>query len=107
MGMKFKLLIALSVFGLAVASAKSYSVTLSEPALLGTTQLAPGDYKVEVNDQKAVITSGKIRTECPVKVESADNKYNSTAVRFSNGDGKMHIQEIHIGGTKTKLVFNE
>jgi hypothetical protein len=40
-------------------------------------------------------------------VENADQKYNTTAVRFTNGDGKMHIQEIHIGGTKMKLVFAE
>ncbi|MBZ5575262.1 MAG: hypothetical protein LAP40_01725 [Acidobacteriia bacterium] len=105
--MKWKILLAISVFGVAVASAKSYSVNLSQPALLGTTELAAGDYKVEVNDQKAVIRNGKIQTECPVKVESAGNKYNATAVRYSTTDGKMHIQEIHIGGTNTKLVFNE
>ena len=105
--MKWKILLALSVFGLAVASAKSYSISLTQPALLGTTQLAPGDYTVEVDNQKAVIRKGKILTECPVKIESADNKYNATAVRYGTSDGKMHIQEIHIGGTKTKLVFNE
>ena len=102
-----KLLLAISVFGLAVASAKTYSVDLAEPAMLGTTQLSAGSYKVDVANEKAVIRKGKFQTECPVKVETADNKFNSTAVRFGNGDGKLHIQEIHIGGTKTKLVFNE
>jgi len=86
--MKKNILLAIGVAGLAVASAsaKSYSVQLFEPA---------------------VLTSGKVHCEAPVKVESADSKYSSTTVRFSNGDGKMHIQEIHLGGTKTKLVFNE
>lgn len=107
--MKKNILLAIGVAGLAVisASAKSYSVQLYEPAVLGNMTLKAGEYKVDVNDQKAVLSSGKVRCEAPVKVESAESKYGSTTVRFSNGDGKMHIQEIHVGGTKTKLVFNE
>jgi hypothetical protein len=107
--MKKKLLLAISVAALAVASAsaKSYSVQLFEPAMLGSTPLTPGEYKVQVEDQKAMVSNGKIHCEATVKVESADTKYGSTSVRFTNADGKMHIQEIHIGGSKTKLVFNE
>jgi|SRR5689334_5307362 len=104
----FLMAIGVAVLIAASASAKSYSISLFAPAMLGNTQLAPGDYKVEVNDQKAVIQKGnKKECEAPVKVEIADTKYGTTTVRFSNSDGKMHIQEIHVGGTKTKLVFNE
>jgi len=102
-----RLLLVFAIAGLAVASAKTYSVTLSLPAVLGDMQLAPGDYKVEVVDQKAIITNGKMHGEAPVKVETADMKYNSTTVRLSNDGGKMHVQEIHIGGSTTKLVFSE
>jgi hypothetical protein len=105
--MKKILLIAMGVAGLAVAGGKSYSFTLYEPALLGPMKLAPGDYQVSVTDQKAVIRSGKTHCEAAVRIETAEDKYGSTAVRFENGDGKMHIQEIHVGGTKTRLVFNE
>ena len=105
--MKKILLVAIGVAGLALASAKSYSITLSQPALLGSMQLAPGDYKVEVVDQKAVVRNGKVQGEAPVKVEDNESKYNSTSVRFATSDGKMRIQEIHIGGSKTKLVFSE
>jgi|SRR5215467_8537543 hypothetical protein len=105
--MKKILLIAMGVAGLAVAGGKSYSFTLYEPALLGPMKLAPGDYQVSVTDQKAVIRSGKTHCEAAVRIETAGNKYGSTTVRFENGDGKMHIQEIHVGGTKTRLVFNE
>ena len=107
--MKTKFLLAISVAALAIASAKakSYSIQLYEPALLGSTTLAPGAYQVEVEGDKAVMRNGKMQSEAPVKVESADGKYSTTAVRFSNADGKMHIQEIHIGGSKSKLVFNE
>lgn len=107
--MKKKFLLAIGVAGLAVASAsaKSYSVTLYQPSVLGSTELTPGDYRVDIVDQKAVVRNGKMHCEAPVKVETAETKYGSTTVRFTNGDGKMHIQEIHVGGTKTKLVFNE
>lgn len=91
----------------AVANAKSFTVNLFEPAVIGSTQFQPGEYKVEVVDQKAVIRNGKLHGEFPVKVENGNSKYNTTTVRYSNGDGKLHIQEIHIGGTTTKLVFNE
>jgi hypothetical protein len=107
--MKKKFLLAIGVAGLAIASAKAkaYSIQLYEPAMLGSMTLAPGEYKVDVDGDKAVVRNGKTVGEAPVKVESADTKYNTTTVRFTNGDGKMHIQEIHVGGTKTKLVFNE
>ena len=107
--MKKNILLAIGVAGLAVlsASAKTYSVTLYEPAVVGSMTLKPGDYRVEVNDQKAVLRNGSVHCEAPVKVETSDTKYNSTTVRFANGDGKMHLQEIHVGGSKTKIVFNE
>ena len=105
--MKRKVLFSFVLAGLAVASTKSYPLNLFEPAMLGSTEFKPGDYKLEVVDEKAIIRNGNTRGEAPVKVETVDTKYGSTSVRFSNGDGKLHIQEIHIGGTKTKLVFNE
>jgi hypothetical protein len=88
-----------------VASAKSYTVNLLSAATFGSVELAPGEYKVEVNEQTAVIRNGKVHGECAVKVETGDSKYDSTTVRYDNSSGKMKIQEIRLGGTKTKLVF--
>jgi len=105
--MKRRILFSFALAGLALASARSYTVNLFQPAMVGNTQLKGGEYQVEVVDQKAVFRNGKIESQTPVKVEDNDVKYGSTTVRFSNGDGKMHVQEIHIGGTKTKLVFSE
>ncbi|SRR6266702_2603191 len=94
------------VAGLAVASARSYTVNLFETAMVGATELKPGEYKIEVNDQKAVIRSGKVRTESNVKVEEGDTKFANTVVRYGkSADGKALIQEIRIGGTKTRLLF--
>jgi hypothetical protein len=105
--MKRRLLFSFALAGLAVASARSYTVNLYQPAMVGGTQLKAGEYRVEVVDQKAVFRNGRIESQSPVKVETNGVKYGSTTVRFSNGDGKMHVQEIHLGGTMTKLVFSE
>lgn len=90
----------------AVASAKTYMVTLFQPSIVGGAELQPGEYKLDVTDTKITIRSGKKSTEATVKVETGDQKFASTSVRYSNGDGKYRIQEIRLGGTKTKLVLN-
>ena len=101
------ILVLFTVLGLAAAaSAKSYSITLYEPSVIGGAELKPGDYTLELKDEKVVIKRGKQMGEAPVKVETADSKYSSTKVRYRNGDGKYRIQEIHLGGTNMKLVVN-
>ena len=105
--MKRKLVFLFAVAGLALASAKSYSVKLFQPATVGGKELAPGEYKVEVNGEKAVIRNGKTDAEATIKVEDGETKYGTTTVRFTDENGKFHIQEIRLGGTRTKLVFTD
>jgi hypothetical protein len=44
--------------------------------------------------------------EANVKVESTSTKHRSTTLVMEERDGKMHIREILLGGTDTKLVVN-
>ena len=46
------LLVMLALLGLSVAYAKSYHVTLYEKSILGSTELKPGQYTVELKDQQ-------------------------------------------------------
>lgn len=101
-----KFLLTFATAALAVASAASYRVTVYQPSYIGGTELKPGDYKIELKENKAVIKAGKETIEAPVKVEAGDQKFNSTAVRYTNADGKMKVNEIRIGGTATRLVFD-
>jgi hypothetical protein len=105
--MRTRLLLAFMAAGLAVASAKTYAIDLFQPVMLGSTTLKPGHYTVNVDGDKAVLRNGKIEGEAVVKMEDADQKYDRTSVVLLNNDGQMHIHEIHIGGTKMKLVFAE
>ena len=102
-----KMLLALTVVALStVAFAKSYNVTLFQPSTVNGVELTPGDYKLDLTDSKAVIRGGKAKVEADVKLENSDDKFTSTSVRYKNGDGKYQVQEIRLGGTKTKVVFN-
>lgn len=101
-----KVLLSFATLALAVASAaSSYRITLFQPSIVAGTELKPGDYKVTLKDNKAIISSGKTSVEANVTSETADAKFSSTTVRYSNGDGKYRVQEIRLGGTNTKLVF--
>jgi len=101
------MLLALTVVALStVAYAKTYSVTLFQPSTVNGVVLTPGDYKLDITDSKAVIRGGKNKVEADVKVENTDDKFSSTSVRYKSGDGKYEVQEIRLGGTKTKVVFN-
>jgi hypothetical protein len=106
--MRTRLLLAFLAAGLAaVASAKTYGIDLFQPAMFGNMELAPGHYNVEVDGQKAIVRNGKTQGEAPVKMEEAETKYSRTSVVLLNSGGQMHIEEIHIGGTKMKLVLTE
>jgi len=101
-----KLMFCFAILALAVASADTYKVTLFQPSVVSGQELKPGEYKLEVTDGKVVISKGKTTVQAPVKIEQADGKFKSTSVRYSNGDGKLTVREIRIGGTTTRLVFN-
>lgn len=101
-----KILFGFTTLALAIASAATYRVTLFQPSIIAGTELKPGDYKIEVKDNKAVVKGGKSVVEADVRVETADQKFGATSVRYTNADGKMKVQEIRLGGTNSKIVFN-
>lgn len=97
-------LLGFASIALAVASAaSSYKVTFYQPVMVNGSELKPGDYKVEVKDKMAVISQGKSSTEAPVTVQNDNQKFNRTAVRL-NGN---QVEEIRIGGTNTRIVFDK
>ena len=101
-----KIILSFATVALATMSAAtSYRITLFQPATVAGQQLKAGDYKVTLKDNKAVLTAGKQSVEAAVKTETADTKFRSTTVRFGNDAGKYRVEEIRLGGTNTRLVF--
>lgn len=102
-----KLVVCLGTVAMAWASAaKPYEVVLGYPAQVSGTELKPGTYKVDIIGDRVMIHGAKQNVECPVKVEENDQKYSATVVHYNMVDGKYRVNEIRLGGTNMRLVFN-
>lgn len=99
-----KLIMMFGTLCLALASAAStYHVTLAQKAMLGSTELKPGDYKVQVDGDKAMIKVGNKSIEAPVKVDTGSEKFSNTMIDM---DSQNHIKSIRVQGTNATLVFS-
>lgn len=90
----------------AFASAATYNLQLFQASTVAGKELKPGEYKLTVENDKAVIKKGKESVEAAVKTETGDEKFRATTVRYTDENGQMKIREIRLGGTNTKLIFN-
>ena len=94
--------------GLSTAfGASSYHVTLYKATSVNGTELKPGEYKLEVLDNKVVIKQGKNTVEAPVTVEIGSQKFYATTINYKGESSANELQEIRLSGTNTKLVFGE
>jgi hypothetical protein len=112
--MLHKFLAAFAILGLVMAFAgtvpapgSSFRVSLSQPSVVKGTELKPGEYRVNLGTEKVTFVIGKNAVEAAVKIETADEKFKATTVRYTTEAGKAVIAEIRIGGTATRLVFNQ
>ncbi len=98
-----KVTFSLATLALGVASAaSSYNVKLYDPMWIGSTQLKAGDYKVEMQGDKAVFKSGKNVVEVPATMGTVDKKFSATSFVSE----KAQLQEIDLGGTTSKILFS-
>ena len=112
--MKFKMtcFLMLAALGFLVAAAnadpsKGYRITLSDAAKIGTAELRPGNYTLVFDAPKVRFTeldSGKA-IELEAKVESVDKKFDTTEIHSQQVDGVRRINEIRLGGSKTRIDF--
>lgn len=98
---------ALTLASLGVASAKSFDVVLTSPAMAGNTELKPGEYKLKVEGSQAVFTEAETNKSftVPVKVANGAAKFDHTMVESTNQNGMDNINSIDLAGSSTKLQF--
>ncbi len=101
------LAVAAGFAGTAPGVVGTYKITLHQPSVVKGTELKAGEYRLNLSADKVNFVMGKQAVEIPVKVETAEQKFDSTAIRYSDQNGKPSISEIRLGGTKTRLVFNQ
>lgn len=91
--------------GTVPALGPSYNVKLLRPSVVKGTVLKEGEYRLNLGKETATIGNGTVSVEAPVKIETVDSKFDTTAIRYTEQAGKSVIAEIRVGGTKTKIVF--
>ncbi len=102
-----RIAVALMALALSVAaSAKSYTLDVFVPMVLSGTELKPGTYTLDLNDNKIVVRRGKLAVEASVKVDSVEARIPATRIRCEDVGGKYQIREIRLGGTSMKLVMD-
>jgi hypothetical protein len=102
--------LALSVNALAKDN-NSGKFTISDPVQVGSTQLAPGDYKAEwsgpANDVKIDITQhGKTVATTKGRIESSPKPFRSNAVLTKTlQDNTQQLDEIEFANRSEALVL--
>ena len=103
-----KRIVMFGLLAIALASAKTYTFTIFDPAQAGTTQLKPGEYRLKLNGaQVALMDEGGRQIDAAVTVEETDRKFDQTSVTTLDVDGIHRIESIQLGGSKSKVVFQQ
>jgi hypothetical protein len=103
-----KLMLGACVFALGIATAAStYHLKISDPTWVGQTQLKPGEYEVKVDGDKVTFKQGKNVVAVSAKVETNAYKYADTQTDVKIVNGQAKLQELDLGGTKSKIVLSD
>ena len=105
--MKTRMLLILAVAGLSFAATKSYEVSFDSPAVLGPMEVESGHYKLTFDGPKVTLVNENTRKsfETTATVQTSGKKFNDTVVESKRDGGKLLVDEIQLGGTKTALDF--
>jgi len=97
---------AFALFSLTMLSAKTYDITLVAPTKAGSVQLKPGHYSFRVDGSTVTFKDESSKTySTPVKIETGDKKYDETKVQATKDGDTDRLEDIELGGSKTKLGF--
>ena len=103
----FRSLILFAVLGLSAAYAKTYDITLDSAVKAGSVELKPGKYSLALmEDSKVRFTSANGQAvETSAKLSTVEKKFSATQIDLKQVNGTAQINEIDLGGTKTKIQF--
>lgn len=104
--MKKVMLIGLTLTMMVFAASKTFHVTFDNNAWIGTSEVKAGNYKIQVEGDKAILKSGKTVIEVPAKLENAEHRFQTNAVVINTATNKQKVDEIQIGGTNERIVFS-
>jgi hypothetical protein len=97
--------VALAIAGNIPTLGSGFQVVLLAPSIVNGTELQPGEYRVTFGENKIIWAHGQILLETPAKIETADSKFDATSVYTIEKDSKQVVSEIHLKGSKTRIVL--
>jgi cysteine synthase len=99
---------AVGISAAALASAKTYDITIEAPAKAGNVELQPGQYKLKVEGAQAVFTDSHDKSfTVPATVQNVDKKFSYTSVETAKQGGTDTIQAIDLGDSKTQVKLGQ
>ena len=104
---RFTILALLSALLLsAKMGTKTYTFSISNQAIAGNAQLKPGEYHIKLDGAQVVLTDKSgLRIDTTATVETAERKFDQTAVATAKESGTDRIIYIELGGSSNKVVF--
>lgn len=117
--MKFGKYIAIAAVLVSSASLNAFAkdknetrVTLSEKVQVGSTELNPGDYKLQWEgngpDVQVKVVSGKnVVATVPAKLLANPSARGVNAIQTRNNANVMQLQQVDFAGGRQSLVFGE
>jgi hypothetical protein len=99
---------AVALSTVALASAKTYQITIDAPAKAGNVELPPGQYKLKVEGSQAVFTDSHNKSfTVPATVQNVDKKFSYTLVETANQGGTATIQAIDLGDSNMQVKLGQ
>jgi hypothetical protein len=101
--MKKILLLGFAALGAtAFAASNTFKVQVFQDSVVEGKTLKAGEYKLAIENGNAVISEGKESIHVPAREETEPNKISATELIYHDN---TQLQEIRIGGTHTRIIF--
>lgn len=87
-------------------SGKTYSFSVKDPTVAGSTQLKPGEYRLKVDGAQVVLTDkdGKV-IDTSARLEPVERRFAQTAILSNDSDGAHRIVSIQLADSMYSVVF--
>jgi hypothetical protein len=83
---------------------ETYWLKIYQPVYFGGQELKSGEYRLDLDGDKAVLKSGKLSAESKVKLEVLGEKASATTLECEKVGEKLQISAIQLKGSAKKLV---
>jgi len=101
-----KRVILIGLLAALAMSGKSFKLMIEQPVEIGKVMVQPGDYKIEVEGETAVLKTKKgVEVVKATKLQSGSEKFTRTAMSATKEGDKFKVNSIKLEGTTQRALF--